>query len=156
MKDKIVKNLNTRIADKIAKNQPGPDQLGGQVNFDSVLETKKAGISELVSAVRGNEADVQVQSADHIDITMSDNELGVKNQKSPWDRGYDILASLNEDFISLDSSIEILSDPNTKLNRKQLLAYQAGIGNVTLNIEMFTKLSQTVVRSANQVLQMQV
>lgn len=154
--DQITKILNSRISNKIAQNQPGPDQLGKKVDFKEVLETKKSSMEDLVqSLMNPDQKDVQVQSVEHIDMNLKSSELSM-NTASPSEKGFDLFAKLNDDFNSMDMAIEVLSDPNIKLNKKQLLAYQAGIGNLTVNIELFTKMAQAGVRAVQRFTDMQI
>ena len=156
MTDPIVKKLTQRIADKVAKNNPNVE--GGN-KFNDLLKTKQddmlAKIKDQLVDNKGQ--DMQVMSADDIEIRVADSEMGTKvSPSSPFEKGYDLFTALNKDFLSLDATIEVLADPGTKLSRKQLLAYQAGIGNLTVNAEMYTKLAQSTTQTINQFMNMQV
>ncbi len=153
----LSKILNQRIAEKISNNQPSPDQLGGKVKFDELLETKKNSMDGLMNAVMGEQKDgMSVQSMDHINVNLSDVETASgQNQGNSLQKGLDIFSGLNDNFNSMNMAVEVLSDPSTKLNKQQLLAYQAGMGNMSVNIELMTKMVQNGVKAVQRFTDMQ-
>jgi hypothetical protein len=105
--------------------------------------------------IRGSETsnEASVLSADNIKINVNNAEMQTSSNFDPKKSFFDLFSTLNNDMLSLDASIEVLSDPNTKLSRRQLLAYQAGIGNITITTELFSKLAQSVSQNLNTLLQ---
>ena len=153
----LSKILNQRIAEKIANNQPSPDQLGTKVKFDELLETKKNSMDELMNSVMSEQkSGMDVQSMDHINVNLADVESVTNNNKGhSWQKGLDVFSQLNDNFNSMNMAVEVLSDPSTKLNKQQLLAYQAGMGNMTVNIELMTKMVQNGVKAVQRFTDMQ-
>lgn len=155
----LTKILNQRIAEKIANNQPSPDQLGQKMNFGEILDSKRQSTDDLMNAVMGqnNDASLNVQSMDHIQVDMKNAEsISTHNQGQSWQKGMDVFSELNNNYNSMNMAVEVLSDPSTKLSKQQLLAYQAGIGNMTVNIELMTKLVQNGVKSVQRFTEMQI
>lgn len=156
--DPLISKLNQQISDKI-KNKPiAPGESGGQnVSFEKVLsekrnETQALNLDNLVNEPK---TDMQVLSADNLHINMANSETGhaAGGQFDPKKKFFGVFEDLNSDMLSLDSSIEVLANPDIKLSKRQLLAYQAGIGNMTINSELFSRLAQTVAQNLNTLLQ---
>jgi hypothetical protein len=177
--DKIVAKLNEKLAEQVAKKKPEntlTEQPGGQSKFSQMLQEKisqstpvtdslqnqittaQKGQSEELFAKMNEELkseeqqELKVVSADDIRINISDSELGTQTRLDPKEKFLGIFEDLNSDMLSLDSAIEVLADPGTKLTKRQLLAYQAGIGNMTINTELFSRLAQSVAQNLNTLL----
>lgn len=156
--DPLVKKLNQRIASKVANQKTTPGvNAPGKLNFDDVLQAKRSdntpSIEKMVSEMHETKGDMQVLSAEGIEVSMNEADMGASTNFNAKDKFFDIFSKMNQDMVSLDSSIEVLSDPNVKLSRRQLLAYQAGIGNMTINTELFSRMAQSVSKNLNTLLQ---
>ena len=155
--DKLTKLLNQRIASKVATGMPGvsPDAMPGKKNFAEVLESKQASpqvLEGLLSDMKGRPDDYQVQSGADIKVSFNNFEVEKSSSFDPKNKIADIFSSLNEDMVGMDATIEVLADPNVKLSRRQLLAYQAGIGQMTINTELFSKMAQAISQNLNTIL----
>ena len=154
--DPLIKKLNQRIATKIAnQNLPSQNPQTQKLNFDEILQAKQNDAPK-IEQIASNDSSMKAISADGIEIDMTNLSNDGTHEFSVKDRFMDLFGKMNQDMVSLDSSIEVLSDPNIKLSRRQLLAYQAGIGNMTINSELFSKLAQSVSQNLNTMLQTQV
>jgi hypothetical protein len=163
MVDVIIKALNERIAQQIATKTPSSSEGMPASKFDMALNdainkrdnSSHEMVQKLMEQIRGSETsnEASVLSADNIKINVNNAEMQTSSNFDPKKSFFDLFSTLNNDMLSLDASIEVLSDPNTKLSRRQLLAYQAGIGNITITTELFSKLAQSVSQNLNTLLQ---
>jgi hypothetical protein len=158
MVDPLISKLNQQISDKIktqTANVPGGN--GAPSKFEQVLNDKriddqKMNLDNLVNEPKGSE--MNTIAANDIQINTANAETGANGSHfDPKKKFFGVFEDLNSDMISLDSSLEVLSNPDIKLNKRQLLAYQAGIGNMTINSELFSRLAQTVAQNVNTLLQ---
>jgi hypothetical protein len=145
--DPLIGQLNQRISEQVIGKKPV--DLGKPTqSFADVLDSKRTNnaVMEKLSEQLGDDkgSGLKVLSANDIKINRVDFDAEKNTNFDPKQKLMDLFGGLNEDMISLDASIEVLSDPNVKLNRRQLLAYQAGIGNMTINTELFSKMAQAV------------
>lgn len=154
--DPLIKILNKRISNQIAnQNQPAQNQPQ-KLNFADVLDSKRSNtmiekMSEIITQEKGSE--MQVHSASNIQINRLETDVEMsQSQSDPQNKIVDLFSSLNEDMLGLDASIEVLADPNVRLSRRQLLAYQAGIGHMTINTELFSKLAQATSQNLTTIL----
>ncbi|MCP5463559.1 MAG: hypothetical protein H7A33_00880 [Deltaproteobacteria bacterium] len=163
MTDPIIKKLNMRLAQKVSNLKPGglnPGQTGAK-SFDDVLKTKQDNsfLEKLSSSVTDKSPalnQINAIPADDIQINISEGELAGRVPGSSKEWVQNLFTQVNSDVLKMDSIIEVLSSSNTKVSRRQLLAYQASIGTLTINTEMFSKLAQSVSQNLNTVLQQQV
>lgn len=162
MTDPIIKQLNNRLAEKIANVKPaGTDQMGGMggvSKFDMILNQKQETSSmEKLGQVVNNEdfkkSDMEVLSAEDIKINIANSEFGQTTNFSGKNAVSELFSTINNDTLKMDSIVEVLSSSETKLSRRQLLAYQASIGTLTINTELFSKLAQSLSQNINTVLQ---
>lgn len=154
--DKLTKILNQRVAEKVARaTQPTPDQMVPKKDFAEVLESKQNApqvLDGLLNDIKGKADDFQVQSGADIKVSFNNFDVEKSSDFDPKKKVADIFGSLNEDMLSMDSTIEVLADSNVKLSRRQLLAYQAGIGQMTINTELFSKMAQSISQNLNTIL----
>lgn len=180
--DKLIGELNKKVSDKIGKGQSDNSvQPGTPSKFSDVLteklSTPKIDSTELVAQntsmtgkseseqmfmklsedLKGEEKnELRVISGENIQIQVAPGESMQQTNFDPGQRFMGIFEDLNSDMLSLDSAIEVLADPSTKLTKRQLLAYQAGIGNMTINADLFSRLAQSVSQNLNTLLNTQV
>ena len=180
--DKLIGELNKKISDKIGKSgtdnavQPGTtskfsDMLTEKLSAPKIDSTDLTAqnttasgkspseqmfikLSEDMQSEEKNE--LKVFSGDGIQIKSAPGELVQSSNFDPKERFMGIFEDLNSDMLSLDSAIEVLADPSTKLTKRQLLAYQAGIGNMTINADLFSRLAQSVSQNLNTLLNTQI
>lgn len=165
--DKIIGKLHQRVAQKIAGSQlPGvnPQQfsqiLDNKINNNpaqvstSFQDTTNQKFLEKMSANLNSESksDVKIIAADDIKINFSNDEFKKEVKNDVKNQFFSLFEDLNSDMLNINSAIEVLADPGVKLNKRQLLAYQAGIGNMTINSELFSRLAQTVAQNLNTLL----
>lgn len=154
--DKLTKILNQRVAEKVARSTVAtPDQLVPKKSFADVLDAKQKGpevLDGLMNDIKGRADDYQVQSGADIKVSFKNFDVEKSSDFDPKKKVADIFGSLNEDMLSMDATIEVLADPNLKLSRRQLLAYQAGIGQMTINTELFSKMAQSVSQNLSTIL----
>lgn len=180
--DKLIGELNKKISDKAGKG--GTDnavQTGTPSKFSDIM-TEKLNAPKLDSTdlMSQNTTTAGKTQSDELFIKLSEemksedkNEMNVvrgdgiklqmtdggSSQTSNFDvkqRVFGVFEDLNSDMLSLDSAIEVLADPSTKLTKRQLLAYQAGIGNMSINAELFSRLAQSVSQNLNTLLNTQI
>lgn len=151
--DVLINQLNERIAEQIISRKPA-DLGKPSTNFSDVLDSKRSSMvmQALTDQIAGEKDGMKVISANDIKINRVDFDAEKTTNFDPKQKMMDLFGGLNEDMVSLDASIEVLSDPNVKLSRRQLLAYQAGIGNMTINTELFSKMAQAVSQNLTTVL----
>ncbi len=154
----LTKVLNQRIADKIAKNQPGPDQLGQKMNFDELLQTKRSAIDDTLASLVEGKPTQDVQALPDIQLNLGDVETsaGNPNASGPWGKGLDMLSRMNENFNSLEMAVEIVSDSSIKMDPKKLLAFQTGTYQLLQENEMDAKLIGAGVKALTRVFEIQV
>ena len=160
MTDSIIKALNQRLATQIANVKPiAPGALGtpGASKFDAVLQNKQENLmmEKLSANILDKPTDdkMQVLSADDIQINIKDGEFGSTTNFDGKKALTSLFSNINNDALKMDSIIEVLSSDTTKLSRKQLLAYQASIGTLTINTDRFSKLAQSISQNLNTLLQ---
>jgi hypothetical protein len=166
--DEIIKKLNNRMIQEVAKvgipNVPTP---GSTSKFDQVLgaaqekRSQESLMEKMVAEIREPDASSQgVLSAKEIQVDLNTTrpEYSVSKNESldPSKAATNVLTTLNDDMLRMDAAIEVLSDPGTKLSRRQVLAYQFGFGNISINMELYSKMTQSVTQNVNQILQMNV
>lgn len=156
--DTLIKNLNQKIAEKIANSRPSQEIMPQGQSFAEVLQAKQQGHGELletmVNEMKGNTADFNVQSGAHIEVNLASQDiektgLGVESKVS------DLFSSINEDMLAFDALFEAISDPKVKFNRRQLFAVQAGIQHLSINTELFAKMVQAISTNINTVFNIQ-
>lgn len=161
MKDVIVKQLNSRLANKIANTRPAAGvhgDFGGASKFDQVLNKKRDNsmMQKFSTTLVDNHIEdnnMEVFSADNIKINIQEGEFSNKTAFDGKNAVSELFSTINNDALKMDSIIEVLSSTETKLSRRQLLAYQASIGSLTINTEMFSKLAQSLSQNINTILQ---
>ncbi|MBF0104876.1 MAG: hypothetical protein HQM16_06070 [Deltaproteobacteria bacterium] len=162
MTDMIIKNLNSRFAEKISNTRPAVtpqgDFGGGVSKFDQVLSEKRDNklLDKLSATIIDEQATgnkMEVFKADDIKINIQEGEFAQTTTFDGKDIVSNLFSTINNDTSKMDSIIEVLSASDTKLSRRQLLAYQASIGTLTINTDMFSKLAQTLSQNINTVLQ---
>ena len=150
MVDKIIKDLNQEVANKLAKLRPAENSLySGQVSpFEDILNDRR---QKLIfdkmeqTLLHDNVQDkMRVMAADDIHIDIKDEEFGAQGTFDGKKALVDMFATINDDSLKMDSIIEVLSSEDVKLSRRQLLAYQASIGTLTINVDLVSKLAQSV------------
>lgn len=174
--DKIVAKLNEKLAEQVAKKKPENtlQESGGQSKFSQMLNEKLTqtstvtdpSLNQQITSQKGDDLyakmseqlaaeeqqELKVMPAGDIRINISEGDLGTQNKFDAKEKFMGIFEDLNSDMLSLDSAIEVLADPGVKMNKRQLLAYQAGIGNMTINTELFSRLAQSVAQNLNTLL----
>lgn len=150
MTDIIIKQLNKRISNQMANSKPAGVNGNPVVSkFDEVLSSKTQNqnntLEQLAKSISSDNLSNQPQtiSADDIKINVKDAELSTA-ENGTFDAKKavtNIFSTINNDSLKMDSIIEVLSSDNTKLSHRQLLAYQASIGTMTVNVEMFAKIA---------------
>ncbi|EKD51670.1 MAG: hypothetical protein ACD_62C00208G0004 [uncultured bacterium] len=159
MVDPIIKTLNQKVAEKIANVKPlgGPGGTDTISKFDEVLQKKQSNamMEKLSEAIvdKPTGGDMQVLSADNIKLQISEGEFSNVSNFDGKQAFSNIFSSINSDVVKMDSIIEVLASDNTRLSRRQLLAYQASIGTLTINTELFSKLAQSISQNLNTLLQ---
>lgn len=158
--DPLIAKLNQAVLSQIETpksftNAPN-FQPGETSNFQATLDNKWT--DKLMEKVMGggDQNQMKVLSADNIHIETKTGEMA-KSQKVGMDNQYfDMFKNLNRDMLSIDSAVETLSAPGVKLTPQQLLGLQAGISQVSIYAESFSKLTSTMSQSLNQLIQTQV
>lgn len=158
MADIIIKKLNEKLATKVSGNLPPAAETGQQSKFDQVLTNKQntAVFEKLAESIAGDniQADqIKTQSAADIQINIQGGEFANQSTFDGKQTIANLFSTINSDMVKMDSMIEVLSSPDTKLSRRQLLAYQASIGTLTINTELFSRLAQAVSQNLNTLLQ---
>ncbi|OVE82462.1 hypothetical protein BVY03_00930 [bacterium K02(2017)] len=160
MKDAIIKKLNSRLAEKISNTVPlnRNNENSGASKFDKVLNQKQNDLkadklTESLINNNANDTKMEVFSAKDIQINIEQGEFAGQGTYEDKNAVSEIFSTINNDALKMDSIIEVLSSSNTRLSRRQLLAYQASIGSLTINTEMFSKLAQSLSQNINTLLQ---
>lgn len=153
MVDKIIGKLNEQIAGKVSNQAPKGDNLS---KFDEVLNKKQGnlGIEKLAeSYLESSKPDeIKVVSADNIQIQFNDSELNTSTTIEG--KGVsELFSAINNDMLSMDAAIEVLSSGDVKLTRSQMLAYQHAMGTTTIGIDLYSKLVQSISQNLNTLLQ---
>lgn len=160
MVDKIIKHLNQKVTEKISQNNPLQNVSPQQNNFADVLESKRQSsgkfLENMITEMKGGGEEFQVQSGAHIQVSFQNFDVEKSSTFSPNTKLTDLFGSLNEDMLSMDSAIEVLSDPSVRLSRRQLFAVQAGIQHMSINTELFSRLAQSISQNLNTLLNTQV
>lgn len=164
--DGLTKLLNQRLAKTISNTKPagtnGPGGSVGVSKFDAILNQKtsthNSALDTLSKTISGQDIgqssqDMEVFSADDIQINVQEGELANSSTFNAKDTVSQLFSTINNDALKMDSIIEVLSSNDTKLNRRQLLAYQASIGTLSINTDLFSKLAQSLSQNINTLLQ---
>jgi len=150
MADSIIKDLNKQLAGKVANIKPAGNNLpsGGVSSFDAVLKNKRQGaIFEKIEQTfleDSSKDKMQVLNAEDIKIDINEAEFGSETNFDGKKAVMDMFSTINDDSLKMDSIIEVLSSDDVKLSRRQILAYQASIGTLTVNTDLVSKLAQSV------------
>lgn len=150
MVDKIINDLNQEIASKLAKLPPAQNSIyNNQVSpFEDILNDKRQRLVfdklEKTLLQDGAGDKMQVMAADDIKITIKDEEFAAQGTFDSKRALMDVFGAINDDSLKMDSIIEVLASEDVKLSRRQLLAYQASIGTLTINTDLVSKLAQSV------------
>lgn len=154
MVDKLISELNQRIS-SVVSGKTAPLSDGAPSKFDYVLDSKR---NELMMdkisdmSVGGGKNDMKVLSAENIDITFNDSEIATESKTSGKSLS-DLFSTINNDMLSLDATVEILSSRDIKLTKSQLLACQIATGTASLSVDMCSKLVQSISQNLNTILQ---
>jgi hypothetical protein len=125
-------------------------------SFQSTMDEKwMERMKEMIVGDFGEPTQINAVSADDIKIESVNNEVKVA-KSGEGDAYFDMFKKLNKDMIGLDNAVETLMSPGNALSPKQLLALQAGVAQVSLYAEAFSKLTDTVARDIQTVVQTQV
>ncbi len=158
MTDIIIKKLNQKLAEKITQNQPGLQESGQTSKFDQILTNKQNNnvMEKIAESLAGEDVtanQIKTVPADDIQINIQSGDLSAQSTFNGKKVVTDMFATLNNDMAKMDSMIEVLSSSDTQLSRRQLLAYQASIGTLSINTELFSRLAQSVSQNLNTLLQ---
>ncbi len=162
MADVLIKQLNDRIATTIGKNKPAGvgGEAGGAVSkFDQVLTNKLDStqmLKKMSDAIGGEsitKSNMNSISASDIKINVQQGEFGKERTFDGKKAVSDLFSTLNNDSLKMDSVIEVLSSSDTKLTRRQLLAYQYTMSNISLTTEMCSKMASSLSQNLNTLLQ---
>lgn len=152
--DALIAALNQRVSNKITQETPLPDAGRPAQSFSDVLDSKRSTLvmDKISSEFSAEKGDIKVLPASDIELANNNFDVQQTNDINPKQKITELFSGLNDNMNSLDASIEVLSDPNVKLSRRQLLAYQAGIGQLSIMTELSSKVIQSVSTAANQIL----
>jgi hypothetical protein len=143
--DPLIQILNKRISSNIADNTQ-PATAKPTQNFSEVLDSKRNEklFEKLSEQMGGSKNEVKVTNASDIQINRLNTDVENQTNFDPKQKVMDIFASLNDNMTSMDDMIEVLSDPNIKLSRDQLLACQLFSTKASSFAELSSKLLQSV------------
>lgn len=161
MVDVLIKNLNAKIADRVANVNPsGPGVGGPNSTFQQILGSKRQNAllermqNFVGEAVPQYHNQAEAISAKDIQVTQPLDGGTVEVAPLSGDNMVNkVFGYLNQQATQMDSIVEVLSSTKTPLSRRQLLAYQASIGTLTINVDLFSKLAQTFSQNLNTLLQ---
>ncbi|EKD42203.1 MAG: hypothetical protein ACD_73C00269G0001 [uncultured bacterium] len=159
--DPLIAKLNQAVLSQIETpksftSAPG-FQSGETSNFQATLDNKWT--DKLMEKVMGGGSDqnqMKVLSADNIHVETKTGEMANSQKIGVGDQYFDMFKNINRDMLSVDSAVETLSAPGVKLTPQQLLGLQAGISQVSIYAESFSKLTSTVAQGINSLVQTQV
>ena len=159
MADIVIKNLNSRISQSVSGAGIGagaPAQTGQ--SFQQILSGKSNDkliekLTEMTNSEKLGSQNLTALSGDNITIKNSAASESAGGAANPKKTVSDLFSTINNDSLKMDSIIEVLSSDQTKLSKKQLLAYQASIATLSLNTEMFSKLASSLSQNINTLLQ---
>lgn len=158
MVDLLIKKLNQRLAQTISNVTPGQQGPQALSRFDQILNNKQNEImfEKLSEAIQGDSHTsnkMQTLSAEDIKINIQEGEFGASTSFDAKQTVSQLFSTINNDALKMDSIIEVLASDDVHLSRRQLLAYQASIGTLTINTELFSKLAQSLSQNLNTLLQ---
>lgn len=153
--DALISALNQRISNEIAKKQPADAGIAtGKQSFAEILDSKSSEkvLDKITENMKQSGGDIKVIAADNIQVNPANLEIEKSSNFDAKGKVMELFSGLNDDLNNLDSAIEVLCDPGVKLSRRQLLAYQAGIGQFALTAEMSSKMVQAGTTSLQTIL----
>lgn len=156
--DPIISKLNQQAIQKLQNNiqQSGPytqEPSQFQQKFDNTMADRM--LERIREDYGANQKDITVLSAENINVTTKRPEMGGMSP-SATEKYYDMFKDMNRDLLSLDSAIETLTTPGTRITPRQLLAFQAGIGSTMIMAEGFSRFTEAISRGIQTVVQTQV
>ena len=156
MMDPLIGTLNQQVTNKISGNNalPNPGN-GGATPFADVLKSKQSDsvMEKLLDNIvdnRGNEP--KVASAESIQINRLDTDVEKSTNFSPKQKVTELFSNINQDMGNMDSLIEVLSDPKSKLSRQEMLGCEFFMHKATMTVEMGSKGLQMLSQNINTVL----
>lgn len=153
--DALISALNQRISNEVAKNKPADiGGVTGKQSFAEILDAKNSDklLDKITDNMKQSGGDIKVIAADNIQVNPANLEIEKSSNFDAKGKVMELFSGLNDDLNNLDSAIEVLCDPGVKLSRRQLLAYQAGIGQFALTAEMSSKMVQAGTTSLQTIL----
>jgi hypothetical protein len=153
--DALISQLNQRISTEVANKQPANvDLQPGKQSFAEILDNKSSTkmLDKITDQMKQGQSEIKVIAADNIQVNSANLEIEKSSNFSIKEKMMDMFSGLNDDMNSLESTIEVLSAPDTKLTRAEMLACQAGISQFSLTAEMTSKGFQAAVSSVQTIL----
>lgn len=158
--DPLIAKLNSAIASQIetpkAFAQAPQLQNGETSGFQSTLDNKLT--ERLMDSIMGDSIDsgqMKTLSAENIHVETETSDIARGSKIDSTDSAFDMFKTINRDMLSLDNAIETLTS-GVKLKPQQLLALQAGVSNVSIQTEAFSKLTGAVASGIQSLVQTQV
>lgn len=155
MMDPLISALNQQVTNKISGNQIASNPAPGATQFADVLKTKQSDVvmdKLMDNIIGGSGSEPKVASAESIQINRLDHDVEHTTNFSPKQKIGELFANINQDMGNMDSLIEVLSDPNSKLSRQELLGCEFFMHKATMTIEMGSKGLQMLSQNLNTVL----
>ncbi len=152
----VVTKLNQVAASTIkksdlAKAPSSSPKIDFQSQFDKTLTDR---LLEKLHEDSHPKNNVTVLSANDVRVEVGKSELGDK--KGAGEKYFDMFKSMNKDLVSLDATIETLSMPGVSIHPRQLLTVQAGIANMSILAEGFSRFTDSIGRGIQTIVQTQV
>lgn len=143
--DPIIQKLNQQVTEKLNKSTgvTEGEPSAFQQTYDKTVAERL--LDKMKESYDVSSQGVSALSAENIHVNTFNPEVQGKNF-NPSDQFSDMFKKMNKDLNSLDATLEVLTTPGIQLNARQLLAYQAGISNITITAEGFSRFADATTR----------
>lgn len=145
--DPLITKLNEAAQQKLTKPAATPAPTEGPSAFAQQLDNNIAErfLEKMQTENLDPSNNMTVLSGDDIKIESKNPELA-KSSSSPSERYFDMFKEMNRDLLGVDAALETLTTPGLKITPRQMLTLQAGIANVQIMGEAFSKFTDAIAR----------
>ena len=154
--DPIIQKLNQQVTEKLGKSSgvSEGEPSAFQQTFDkSVAERLLDKMKESYDGA--SQAGVNALSAENIHVNTFSPETQAKNFNAT-DQFTDMFKKMNKDLNGLDATLDVLNTPGITLNPRQLLSLQAGVSDMTITAEGFSRFADAITRGIQTIWNTQV
>ena len=157
MAAEIMSKVSQMVTEKVLTQTPGGGHIGGQADFSKILSEKmgtpSADTRRLLDTLGiPSQQSMSVQSISAEGLEINPAQVSAKQNITTQNKASDFLVEVNHSALQLDGITDILASDKS-LSPRELLGIQAGMGKITISIELATKVATEANSSFKNIMQ---